>query len=219
MLDSGFLRVLLIHTASSNLIQIRVMISIELATQLLRTKERDDNDVRIHASHEDADNFAIVVTFGAGLGWRQGESFTNGWFDGWWGRWDQVTQLISSTDSEGTNGSGSQLHQVNGNHTPSTLYTELFEESRRHDGFVADEVVRVEESTTDDGDNDNRESSSEDLTSPSAEGTAGHGTEVRNDLSNGHGVGGETELGGKHGRVEILRAVRLFFVSRHSYIV
>ena len=96
---------------------------------------------------------------------------------------------------------------MDGYNAPSALHAELFEKSRRHDFLAADESVRIEQSAADDGDENDAESSAEDLRRVADDGAAGHGAEVGDDLRDGDGVGGEIVLVFDHERVEVLGAV------------
>ena len=90
-------------------------------------------------------------------------------------------------------------------HAP--LYTELLEEGCCDDGVRGGEGVRIEQGAADDAHNDDAEAAAEDLAAVADQSAAGHGSEVGDDLCDSDSVGAEAELIGKHGWVEILRAV------------
>ena len=54
---------------------------VELASELLGPQQGKDDDVDVHAGHEDANHFAVLVPLDFALG-REGESFADGGFDG-----------------------------------------------------------------------------------------------------------------------------------------
>lgn len=166
-------------------------------------------------TQKDADDQSVVVASGLALRWQR-EALTNGGFDGRRCRGNQVSELVGSTDDEGTEGTWGQLHKVNWNNTPGTLDAELLEEGGGDDGLAGGEGVWVEESTTNDGDNDDTEATTESLRKVTDSSTTGHGTEVCNDLSDGDGVGREVVLVGEHGWVEILGTVTHEVESSHQ---
>lgn len=214
MRSHSLLRILPDDSAvSSHNFHIPVMRDIKLAAQFLGPKEGNNNDIGVDASHEDADNLAIVVAVLDLLGRRQGEPLPNGRLDGRASRRNEVTQLVRGTDNKGTDRAGRKLHQMDGDDTPSALHAELLEEGRRHDGFGMHKGIGVQQGTADDGDGDDGEPAAKDLTRPAAEGTTGQGAEIGDDLGDGDGVGGEFELVRQHGGVEVLRAVGLLTVS------
>lgn len=92
---------------------------------------------------------------------------------------------------------------------PSTLDAKLLEEGRCHDALGLDEGVGVEEGAAYDAHHDDCEATAKDLTRPTAERAAKDGAKVGDDLGYGDGVLGEVVLFLEHGRVEVLRAVRL----------
>lgn len=100
---------------------------------------------------------------------------------------------------------------MDGDDTPCALHAELFKEGSSHNAVVRDKSVRVEERAANNANEDDGEAASKDLTGPAARSTSGQGAEVGDDLGNSNGIGGEVELVFKHGRVEILGAVRLGF--------
>lgn len=207
----SLLRILLDgSTVSSHNLHIAVMRDIKLTAQLLWPKEGNNNDIGVDASHKDANDLAIVVAMLDLLRRWQGEPLPDRRLDGRAGRRNKVTQLVRSTDSKGTDRTRRKLHQMDGDDAPCALHAELLEEGSRHDGFVVHEGIGVQQGTTDDGDDDDGEAAAKDLTRPAAEGTAGQGTEVGDDLGDGDGVGGEAELVRQHGGIEVLRAVGLF---------
>lgn len=185
------------------------MFRIKVPTQTLRTSERQQNRIRKDAPHENANDLAVIVAVGHRLGRRQREALADSRLDGRTRRGDQVTQLVGGTDDKGADGTGREFHEVNGDHAPGALYHELLEEGGGHDGFVFDEGVGVEEGAADDADDDYGEAAAEDLTGPAAEGAAGEGAEVGDDLGDCDAVLGEIELVAEHGGVEILGAMGL----------
>ena len=92
-------------------------------------------------------------------------------------------------------------------HIPSTLHAKLLKVSRRDDLGAVGESIRVQEGTSDDGDENDGEAAAEDLRSIADDGATGHGAEVGDNLGDGDLVGGEAELVLQHGRVEVLGAV------------
>lgn len=147
---------------------------------------------------------------------RQREALANGSLDSRTSRRDEVTQLVRSAHDEGSQAARAQLHQMDGDHTPSSLNAELLEESRSHDPLVADERVRVQQSSTNDGYEDDAEAPTESLGEIANGSTSADSTQVCNDLRYRHSVGGEVVLVRKHGRVEILRAVGHEVKARHQ---
>ena len=71
--------------------------------------------------------------------------------------------MVGCSDYEGAEGAWRELHEVDGDYTPSALNTELFEEGSCDDGVGRGEGVWVEEGATDDGYEDDGESATEDL--------------------------------------------------------
>lgn len=98
-------------------------------------------------------------------------------------------------------------------YAPCSLDAELLEECGSDDGVAAGEGIWVEQSTADDTDEDDGETTAEDLRAVSDYRSSSHGAEVGNDLCYGHCVGAEIELVLEHNGIEILRAVGLFVVS------
>ena len=90
------------------------------------------------------------------------------------GRTGQVTKLVRSTDDERPEGARTELHQVNGNHTPCALHAELFEKGGGNDGFAGGECVRVEESTADGADDNDGKATAELLGEVAYDCAAGH---------------------------------------------
>lgn len=185
------------------------MIGIKVPAQTLGSSNRQQNHIRKDTAHEDANDLAVLVAVGRSLGGWQRESLADGRLDGRTGRGHEVTELVRSTDDEGTNGTRRELHQVNGDHTPGTLHTELLKESGGHDAFVLDEGVGVEEGAADDADRDDGEASAKDLAGPAAECAASQGAQVGDDLGDRDGVLRELELVAEHSGVQILGAVGL----------
>ena len=90
------------------------------------------------------------------------------------GRTGQVTKLVRSTDDEGPEGTGGQLHEVDRDHTPSALHAELFEKGGGDDGFAGGESVGVEESTADGADDNDGKATAELLGEVAYDCAAGH---------------------------------------------
>lgn len=206
------IKLLVVHSLglvvpASHLGGVLVVGHIEALAKLLGTQEGQDEDVGVDAAHEDANDLAVVVALGARGGGWQGEALANGCLDGGRGRRHQVTELVSGTDDEGSESTGRQLHQVNGNDSPSALHAELLEESSGHDGRVVHKGVGVEQSTADNAADDDAEATADRLAHETNNGTASHGAQVSNDLGHGDLVGTESQLVRQHGRVQILAAV------------
>lgn len=180
------------------------MLRIKVPTQPLRPYQCHQDRVGIDTPHEDTDDLAVLIALGAVFHGREREARADRRLDGGTGRGDEVAQLVGGADDEGADGPRRELHQMDGDHTPGTLYHELLEEGGGHDGFIVDEGVGVEQGAADDADHDDGEAAAEDLTRPAAEGAAAEGTEVGDDLRDGHGGLGELELVLEHCRVEIL---------------
>lgn len=167
--------------------QIPVVCGIEQAAAVLGTEEGQENDIGIDTAHEDADDDTVFVALGLALGWER-EAFSNGGFDGRRGRGDEVAELIGSTDDKGAEGAGRQLHEMDGDDTPSALHAELLEEGGRDDALATDEGVWVQKGATKNGDDDDGEAAAEDLRGVADERAACHGTEVGHHLSDSDGI-------------------------------
>ena len=179
-------------------VQIRIVRDAELVAQFLGSDEGEQDDVGEDAAHEDADDFAVVVALrfdalGADEG-GEGEAFADCAFDGGGGGGDEVAELVGCADDEGAEGAGGEFHEVDGDDAPGALHAELLEEGGGHDLVAAGEGVRVEEGAADDGDEDDAETTAEDLGGVADDCASGHGAEIRDNLSDGDGVGGEFEL-------------------------
>ena len=100
-----------------------VLTNAHRATLELRPKESQQDDVGESTSHENGDDSAVLVALD-GLAVlfdrRKWKSLANPSFDGRAGGRDQVAQLVRSADNEGSEASWAQLHEMYGNHTPST---------------------------------------------------------------------------------------------------
>lgn len=193
--------------STSSLLHVRVVHNTHIATQELRAKESEKDNVCVHSTEEDANDLSVLVAVNLALG-REGELLSNGGLDSRTGARGQVTELVRGTDDESSERAGRQLHQVDGDDSPCALDTELFEEGGGDDGGGAGIGVWVEKSTADDTDEDDAETTAEDGTAVSDGGASGHGAQVGDDLGNGDLVGGEVVLVAQHGGVEILGAVR-----------
>jgi hypothetical protein len=97
--------------------------------------------------------------------------------------------------------------------TPSTLDAELFEECGCDDGVRGSEGVGVKESTTDYANEDDGETTTENLRAVSDHGSTGHGAEICDNLCYGDGIGTEIVLVRQHGWVDILGTVGLKDIS------
>lgn len=72
------------------LCQIRILLDIEALHQILRTHERQDNNIDINAAHEDTHDLAILVPLRRAL-WWQGELAADGALNRRTRRRDQIT--------------------------------------------------------------------------------------------------------------------------------
>lgn len=84
MLDAALLRIFGLAAGTAvgrHLRHVRVMRDIKLPTQSLGAEERDNNHVRIHTAHEDANHLAVLVALLALLRWRQREALANSRFN------------------------------------------------------------------------------------------------------------------------------------------
>lgn len=138
------------------------MSHIEIPSSVFWSNQGQNDHVHIYASHEDRDNFAVLVSFRLTLR-REGESFANSGLNRRGRGRGKVPQLIRGTDDKGPEGSGRKLHQVDRNHTPGPLDAELFKKGSRNDPFVGSEAIGVEENTTDNAHDDDRKSATKDL--------------------------------------------------------
>ena len=190
------------------LTQVLILLDIETATKILGPEKREDDDVQVHATHEDAHDQTVLVPLNAGLG-RQGKAVADCGFDGRRGGANEVAELVRRADDEGTEGSRGEFHQVDGDDAPGALHAELLEEGRGHNSGGRCEGVGVEERAADDTDDDDGEATPEDLGGVADHCAACHGTEVGYNLGHGDGVGGEVILVGEERGVEVLGAVGL----------
>lgn len=85
---------------------------------------------------------------------------------------------------------------MNGDHAPGALDAKLLEEGGGDNGFTAGVGVGVEQGASDDRDEDYGEAATEDLGAVADDCAAGHGAEIGDYLSYGHGVGAEAVLVG-----------------------
>lgn len=185
---------------------ILIVSNAELSSEVLRADKGQDDDIDVDAGHEDADNLAVLVAEGLALG-RKRESLADAGLDGGRSGGDKVAELVGGTDHEGTEGTGGQFHEMDGDDAPGALDAELFEERRSDDGSVVDVGVRVQKSSPNNGNEDDRESTSEYLRAVSDHRSSSHGAKVGHYLGNSDRIGGEVVLVGQHGRVQILRSV------------
>lgn len=186
--------------------QIIIVRHAKLMTQFLRAKERQNDHIREHAAHEDADDFAVIIPLRLAQR-RKRVPLADRGLDRRGGGGDEVAKLVGRADDEGAEGAGGEFHEVDGDDAPCALHAELLEEGGRYDLLVADEGVRVEQRAADDGDEDDAEAAAEDLRGVPDHGPAGHGAEVGHDLRHGDGVGGEAVLVFDHEWVQVLGAV------------
>ena len=93
--------------------------------------------------------------------------------------------------------------------SPCTLNAKLLEIGRRDKTLVAGKGIRIEEGATDDGDDDDTQSSTKDLRTIPHDGATRHRTQIGNHLSDRDRVGREVVLIREHGWVEVLRPMRL----------
>ena len=161
------------------------------------------------------DDFSVLVPFDVALR-RQREALADRGLDGRAGGGDEVTELVGGADDEGPERARRQLHQVDRDHAPSALHTELFEERRSNNTLVADESIRVQQRAANNRDDDDREPAPEDLRAVPHNGASSHSTQVRYDLRDSDGVGREVVLVLDHEGVDILRAVRHEVEPRHE---
>ena len=210
---AGLCGVVVSQVVVGDLDHVGVVLNGEVPGAALGADEGQEDDVGVDAAHEDADDLAVVEAAGdlAGLGVAQGrqwEALAQRRLDGAGGRRGQVAQLVRGADDEGAERARRQLHQVDRDHAPGALHAELLEEGGGDDGVRGRECVGVEQAAAQDADDDDAEAAAEDLRAVAHHRAAGHGAEVRHHLGHRHGVGGEAELVGQHGRVQVLRAVR-----------
>ena len=138
------------------------MSNIEIPSSVFWSNEGQNDHVYIYASHEDRDDFAVLVSFRFTLR-REGEAFANGRLNGRGSGRCKITKLIRGTDDKGSEGSRRKLHQVDRDHTPGPLDAELFKEGSRNDAFVGSETIGVEKNTTEKAHDYDRESATKDL--------------------------------------------------------
>lgn len=112
--------------------------------------------------------------------------------------------MVGGSYDEGSKGTGGEFHEMDWDDAPCTLDAELFEERGCHDGVRGGEGVGVKESATDHADEDDGETTTENLRTVSDHGSTGHSAEVGDHLCYSHGVGTEVVLVLQHGWVEIL---------------
>ena len=105
---------------------------------------------------------------------------------------------------------------MDGDDAPCALDAELFKECGRHDRFVANKGIGIQQSAANDADEDDGKSSTEDLATEADDCTSRHGTQIRYHLGDGHGIGGEVVLVLNHERVNILTAMRHEVEARHE---
>lgn len=101
------------------------------------------------------------------------------------------------------------------NDAPGALDTELLEEGRCNHCVGAGEGVRVQKRAADDANEDDAESSPEDLRAVANGRAASHSSQISHNLCDCDGVRGEFELVCQHGRVNVLRTMRHEVKSSH----
>ena len=177
------------------LVQIAIIDSFKASSQILRTHKRHDNNVSVNATHEDTHHFPVLVALGFAFRWER-KAGSKGGFDGRGGGGSEVAELVGSSYYEGAERAWRELHEMDGDHTPGTLDAELLEEGSGNNGFAAGVGVRVEQGASDNRDENNGEAATEDLGAVANDSAAGHGTEIGDYLSYGHGIGAEAVLVG-----------------------
>ena len=192
---------------SSNLSSITIVRNVKLPPQVLRSNESQGNNINVDTAHENSNDLAIVVPWGSVRSGGERELLANARLDGRRSRRHKVTQLVGSTNHKSSESSGRQLHQVDGNYTPSTLDTELLEKRGGHNSIITDKTVGVQKSTTNNAAADDGEATAHRLTAVSHNGTTSHSTKIGDNLSDSDLALAETKLALQHGRIQILRSV------------
>jgi hypothetical protein len=200
---------------SRSLSNIRIVLDLEAALQVLGTDKCEQDDISVDTTHEDAHDETVIVARSLAY-WRKREAGTGGSFDGGGGRGNEVSELVGRPNHESAEGSRGEFHQVDRDDAPGTLDAELLEEGCGDDGVAGHEGVGVEKGASDDADEDDGKSASEDLRAVSDHCPTSHGSEIRDNLRNSDGIGAEAVLVGQHGWVEILGAVGLEFCEHGS---
>lgn len=132
---------------------------------------------------------------------RQREPCRDCRFDGRGSAGNEVAQLVAGTNDKSSEATGGQFHEMDAklrvrigvnfatsndgdsrNDSPGTLHAKLLEECRSHDGLAGREAVRIEQSSTDNGNHNDTEASSEHLRKISDRGAAGHRAKIGNHL-------------------------------------
>src|SRR4051812_39452476 len=110
-----------------------------------------------YSTHEDRDDTSIVISLDPS--WRRWQRvpLANRGLNRAAGRTDKVTELITGTDDKRSEAAGRQFHEMDGNDTPRSLDSELLEESSRDDRVIAEESVRVDESSAEETHHDDHE--------------------------------------------------------------
>ena len=83
--------------------QIAIVSDTELLSALLGSQEGQEDDVRVHAAQEDANDETILISLCLSLGWER-ETLTDGAFDGGTGATDEVTELVGCSNYECSEG-------------------------------------------------------------------------------------------------------------------
>lgn len=207
----------LVHgVAAHGLPRINIVRHIKLPAQVLRSNERQHDNVGIHAAHEDANDLAVVIARLALGIVRQREALANPGLNGRRGRRDQVSKLVRSADDKGAEGAGRQLHKMNGDDAPGALDAKLLEKGSGHDGLVAHKGVRVEQGAADDAAAYDAEAAADRLAGEAHDGAAQHGAQVGHHLRHRDLVLAELELVLQHRRVQVLAAVAHEVEARHE---
>lgn len=183
------------------------MADVEFAAQMLGSEKGEQQGVCVDATHEDANDLAVLVPLDALFRGRQREALPETGLDGGRGRRDEVAELVGGADDKGAKGAGRQLHEVDGDDAPGALDAELLEKGGGHDGLVADEAVGVQQGAANDAAEHDAEAAADRLAAEADDGAARHGAQVGDDLRHRHSRLAEAELVLEHGRVQILRAV------------
>ena len=197
------------------LYHVHVVNDSHVTTLELRTDESKDDDIGVHAAEEDTDDLSVVVPLNL-TSRRQRELLTDLGLNGRTCTGSKVAELVSSSDDEGSEGAGRQLHEMDGNDTPSTLDTELLEDGSCHDSLGRGEGVRVEQCTANDASHNDRKTTTEDGRAVSHGCATSDCTKVSNDLSDGNSVGVESVLVLQHSGIEVLTSVRHEVETSHQ---
>jgi hypothetical protein len=209
MLDAiSILRILtlLLEGRAKRLCSVLIVDNSHITTLELGSDDSKNNNISVDASKEDTDDLSVVVALSL-VKRRQRELLADLGFNGGTCAGCKVAKLVSGTDNKGSESARRQLHEMDGDDTPSTLDAELLEESSCDDGLGRGEGVGVKEGTTDDASHDDSKTATEDGRAVTHGGSSSDSTKVSNNLSDGDRVGVELVLVLEHGGVEILTSV------------